>query len=104
MLKGSQFARKCEIIAPLRLRTKFGGSPRAGEPKLQQRIPSYRARSSALISGSSLTATRGSGASSCISKNHLPKILQDIQFSANSSSVTWGLIPNANSLTCSTQA
>jgi hypothetical protein len=41
------------------------------------------------------------GASSCISKNHLPNILQEIQFSANSSSVTWVLIPNANSLTCS---
>ena len=30
----------------------------------------------------------------------MPNILQEIQFSANSSSVTWGLIPNANSLTC----
>ena len=33
MLKGSQFARKCE--------RKFGGSPLAGEPKLQQ-IEKYK--------------------------------------------------------------
>ena len=33
MLKGSQFARKCEH--------KFGGSPRAGGPKLQQ-IEKYK--------------------------------------------------------------